>query len=280
MGGSVGKSESEAENAANFDQKVWSGQTPALQDLYGQVGNLFGQTTSGMQGQTPGAVAQQQQVFDQSQPAWQQQMGGGAYQGMDLQGMYSQALQGGGNEQFIDQSIMGGQGNDYADAMKQQMQSDAWDRTGTALANIDQRAAGRGMGGSSRHGIVQADAIRSEQDRLGDMQTQLGYNTFDKDLDRKLGIAQRADQFDMGRLQNVGQQLGGQNAAMQSGLNYGQGMQNLGMGQFAPYMAPWQATGQYANAIGRPTVLGSGVSSGQSDSKGFGMSGGVGGGKG
>ena len=47
MGGSVGKSESEAENAANFDQKVWSGQTPALQDLYGQVGNLFGQTTSG-----------------------------------------------------------------------------------------------------------------------------------------------------------------------------------------------------------------------------------------
>ena len=272
MGGSVGKSESEAENAANFKQSVWGGQTPALQDLYGQVGNLFGQTTSGMQGQIPGAVAQQQQVFDQSQPAWQQQMGGGAYQGMDLQGMYNQALQGGGNEQFIDQSIMGGQGNDYADAMKQQMQSDAWDRTGTALANIDQRAAGRGMGGSSRHGIVQADAIRSEQDRLGDMQTQLGYNTFDKDLDRKLGIAQRADQFDMGRLQNVGQQLGGQQAAMQGGLNYGQGMQNLGMGQFAPYMAPWQATGQYANAIGRPTVLGSGLSSGSSDSKGFGMS--------
>ena len=123
---------------------------------------------------------------------------------------------------------------------------------------------------------------QDELDRLGQQQTNIGYNTFDKDLERKLGIAQRADAFDFGKLQNVSGMLGAQQGAMAGGLGMGQGMQNLGMGQFAPFMAPWQAAGQYSSTIGRPTVLGSGTSSADSSAKGFGMSGygGVGGGKG
>jgi len=67
--------------------------------------------------------------------------------------------------------------------------------------------------------------------------------------------------------------IGQQNQAMQGGLNFGQNQQNLSMGQFAPGMMPWQALGEYANTIGRPTVLGSGTQSGSgsSSSKGFGI---------
>lgn len=277
MSGSSGKSESSSDNQAQFDQSVWGPQGNALQSLYGQMGNLFGQTQNQMQQQIPGAVGQQQQVFDQSMPAWQRQLQGGAYQGMDLQGDYNRALQGGGNEQFINQSIMGGAGNNYAQAMKDQLAGDAMDRMGRQFAASDLRASNAGQPGSSRHGIVQADIARQGMDQLADQQTNIGFQSFDKDLDRKLGIAQRADQFDMGRLQQTGGMLGAQNQAMTGGLNFGGQQQNLGMGQFAPSMAPWQAAGQYASNIGRPTVLGSGSAGGSSDSKGKGLSGGVGG---
>ncbi len=275
MSGSLGKSESDSRNQGQFSQNVWGPQGGALQDVYSGIGNLFNQTNRGMQNQIPGAMAQQQGVFGDANQAWNQQMQGGATAGMDLQGNYQNALQGGGNEQFIDQSIMGGQGNNYVDAMKGQMQDDSSQRLGRQFAQSDARASGAGMGGSSRHGLLQARLAEDENDRLGAQQTALGFNTFDRDLDRKLGIAQRADRFDMGRLENTSGMLNSQDQAMQGGLNYGQNMQNLGMGQFAPQMAPWQAAGQYANAIGRPTVLGSGSGSGASNAKGFGAAGGA-----
>lgn len=277
MSGSMGKSESQAQEGAKFDQNVWKPQGNALQNLYGQMGGLFGSTNQQMQGQIPGAIDQQQQIFQGSMAPWQQQMQGGAFAGMDTQGNYQNALQGGGNEQFINQSIMGGAGNNYVDAMKQQMQSDAFGNLGQGLATLDQRASQAGQPGSSRHGLAQRGMFDDTMDRLSSDQTNLGFQTFDKDLDRKMGIAQRADQFDMGRLNSTGNMLQAQQGAMAGGIQQGQGMQNLGMGQFAPSMAPWGAAGQYASSIGRPTVLGSGQSSGSSDSKGKASSGGIGG---
>jgi len=266
MSGSLGKSESDSssDNFSNFNQNVWGPQGNALQNMYGQLGGLFNQSNTGMQNQIPGAVQQQQGVFGDANNAWQQQLQGGAYQGMDLQGQYNQALQGGGNEQFIDQSIMGGQGNNYVDAMKQQMQGDASSNLGRSLAMNDARAAGYGQSGSSRHGLTESRLYQDSNDALTDAQTSLGFSSFDRDLDRKLGIAQRADQFDMGKLQTSAGMLGSSNQAMQGGINAGQGMQNLGMGQFAPYMAPWQMSGQYSNQMGSPTVLGSGGGGGSS----------------
>ena len=166
---------------------------------------------------------------------------------------------------------MGGQGNNYVDAMRGQMQDDSSQRLGRNFAMADARASGAGMAGSSRHGLLQARMAEDEGDRLGALQTGVGFNTFDRDLDRKLGIAQRADRFDMGRLDNASGMLNNQNQAMQGGLNFGMNMQNLNMGQFAPYMAPWQMAGQYAQNIGRPTSLSSGSSSGSSGSAGFGF---------
>jgi hypothetical protein len=276
MGGSVGKSESDSQNQGNFSQGVWEGQAGPLGALYSQAGNLFGGGNQSMQQQIPGAVGNLQGIFDQSMQPWQNQMQGGAYQGMDLQGQYNRDRQGGGNEQFINESIMGGAGNNYVDAMKGQLQQDSTQRLGQSLATLDNRAGAYGQSGSSRHGLAQSKLFDDSNRDLSRQQTNIGFDTFDKDLDRKLGIAQRADQFDMDRLNLSGQMLGNQNQAMQGGLNYGGQMQNLGMGQFAPYMAPWQAMGQYANTVGAPTVLGSGQSSGDSSSKGFGLSGSMG----
>ena len=187
-GGGKGKSESSSNQGAQnqFQQNVWGPQGQALQQLYGQTGQLFGDTMNQMGQQIPGAIGQQQQVFDQAMPAWQRQMQGGAFAGMPLQQNYQQALQGGGNEQFINQSIMGGAGNNYAQAMKNQLAGDTMDRLGRQFAASDLRASAAGQPGSSRHGLLQADMTRQAMDRLADQQTNIGYQTFDKDLEAAL----------------------------------------------------------------------------------------------
>jgi len=260
MLGDSSSSESSQSQTGEWSQDVWEGQSPFLKQMYGQAGDLFNWGNQGMQGLTPGAVGGMQDIFNQSNPYWQNQMQGGAYQGMDLQNQYNQALQGGGNEQFMNEQIMGGQGNDYVDAMKQSMQSDAFENLGQQYAGIDQRAASGGLGGSSRHGLVQARAYEDTADALQKAQTGLGYESFADDQARKMGIAQRADQFDMSKLQNVSGMLGQQQNAMQGGLNFGQNMQGLNMGQYMPYQMPGQSMSNYANAIGRPTMVGSGSS--------------------
>jgi hypothetical protein len=68
--------------------------------------------------------------------------------------------------------------------------------------------------------------------------------------------------------------LGQQQGVSTGALGMGQNMQNLGMGSFAPGMMPWQNISNYANALGSPTVLNSGSSSGNSNA--MGMSGGGG----
>lgn len=102
----------------------------------------------------------------------------------------------------------------------------------------------------------------------------VGYNTFDKDLQNKLNIAQQADQGTLARQQLMSNMLGQQQGVSTGALGMGQNMQNLGMGAFAPGMMPWQNISNYANALGSPTVLSSGSSSGNSNA--MGMSGGGG----
>jgi len=175
--------------------------------------------------------------------------------------------------------VMGGEGNNYVDAMKTQMSDDMQYERGQDLAQNDLRASMYGQGGSSRHGITEADIYKQSGDRLAREQTNLGYNTFDTDLDRKMQIADQADQGTLQRQQMMSGMIGNQQGAMSGGMGMIPNMQQAYMGQFSPYMAPWQAAGQYGNTIGRPTVLGSGSASGDSSGFGFGSSGGIGGGK-
>lgn len=279
MGGSSSKSESESD--AGFSQSVWQPQGDALRKLYSQIGSLFSGTMGGMQNRIPVASNQMQQVYNQSTPYWNQQLQGGAYRNMDLQNQLMSSLNRSMGQpsatQEINNMIMGGSGNNYADAMKAQYMQDADRAQQMMLSNMDARAAMAGQGGSSRHGVAQALGMQDINRNLQSNLAQTGYETFDKDLQRKLAIAGQADQATLARQQMMQDMLGQQQQAMQSGLGFGSQMQQYGLGQFAPYMMPWQAAGMYGNIIGRPTILGAGSMSGDSESKG--MSGGIGGGK-
>jgi len=268
MGGSAGKSESDSNSG--FQQNVWN--PGAQENMQSGFQDSWNQNQQGMQNLVPGASDQNQGIFDASNPAWQNQLEGGAYAGMDLQGDYNRALQGGGNEQFMNESIMGGAGNDYVDAMKGQMQQDSDDILERSLAMTDARAAGNQLGGSSRHGLVQADQIQNSNRNLMDAKTNLGYNTFDKDMDRKMDIARNADEFDMGRLNMAGSMLNNKQGVMGGAIDQGSQMQNLGMGGMAPYMAPGDMNAQHASNMGNPTILGQGY--GDSSAKGSSLSGG------
>jgi len=133
------------------------------------------------------------------------------------------------------------------------------------------------MSGGSRHGIATGLGMESINDQLQKNLAQTGYSTFDQDLNRKLAIAQQADQGNLARQQMMSQMIGQQNQAQQSAIEGGQNVQNINMGQYAPQMMPWDAMAEYSNVIGRPTILGSGSQSGSSRSGS--ISGGVGGGK-
>ena len=276
-----GKSESESESGAGFNQGVWEGQSPYLQDLYKNIGSLFQSTLGGMTGQIPGSVDWMNQISEGSMPAWQEQLQGGAYKDMDLQNRYlrsfDQLMGQPSNTSQIYAQMMGGEGNTYADAMRDQYVQDATRAQENMLSNLDARAAASGMSGGSRHGTATTQGMQDINENLQGNMAQLGYETFDKDLQNKLNIASMADRNQMEALNSMGNMIGQQNQTQQYGLGFGQGMQNLGMGQFAPYMAPWQMVSPYSNAIGRPTILSSGNMFGNSSGKS--VSGGIGGGK-
>lgn len=275
MSGYGGMSTSSSSNRSNsggqFGQNVWKGQGNALKDLYSAAGNFFGSQANMM----PWAQGFAQTAGNSAMPAYQGMLNGGAYAGVDaaaIQKSLQDSLGQPSNMQTINNMIMGGAGNNYADAMRSVYQTDANRAQQNMLNNIESRASSVGMPGSSREsiakGIGMSDINRNLQSNLADV----GYKTFDADLNRKLAIAQQADQATLSRQQMMNDLLAGKQNAMSGGL----GM----MPQFGSYgmnMAgnPFQ---QWGALLGQPTVLGSGSNFGQSmgNSSGFGMQGGGG----
>ena len=280
MGGSSSKSDSDSSSNSQYSENVWGGQTGALGSLYNNAQQLFNGTSSGISGNIPNAVNGMNEISNQANPAWQNQLGGGATQNMGLQDQLmsslNQSMNTPSNMSQINGMIMGGDGNNYADAMKESYMSDANRAQEQMLQTMDARAAASGMSGGSRHGTAIGQGMHDINQNLQQNLARTGFNTFDKDLDRKLSIASQADGNNLQRQQLMSNMIGGQDAAQSNAINQsGQAMQGLQMGQFAPYMVPWDAMGQYANVIGRPTVLGSGTQSGSSNSKSKGLSGGL-----
>lgn len=279
MGGAASGSKSKSKSS--FQDRVWGGQSGALQDLYGNAQDLFNQTNTGMQGLQPGATQNMQDTYNQVNPAYQEQLQGGAYRDMGLQnqlmGSLNQSMNQPSAMSQINAMTMGGEGNNYADAMRDQYIQDANRAQDRMMANTDARAAASMMSGGSRHGIAQGLGMESINDSLQSSLAKTGYDTFEADLQRKLDIAQQADQGNLARQQMMSGMIGRQNQAQQGAIQGGQNMQNINMGQYAPQMMPWDAIGEYGNVIGRPTILGSGKQSGSAGS--LSASGGVGGGK-
>lgn len=159
------------------------------------------------------------------------------------------------NQQRIYESIMGGSGNSYADALKNQMQADALRTAGTSLNALDARAARAGMSGSSRQGIAQAGALQGINQNLQSNLTNLGYSTFDKDLAQKLDIARQADQANVQRYlgnqqYNLGL-VGAGNTAAQNAQQYNLGMGSLGNQQNQQNLNYNLGFGQNVNAFNR-----------------------------
>jgi hypothetical protein len=264
-------------NAANseFGQNVF--QANALDQLYGQAGNLFGQTNRQSQVLTPGAINYQNQVAQNANAANQRNMQGGAYGGLNIGNQLMSSLRQSGSTPSATSQIygqmMGGSGNNYADAMKASYISDANRAQKMMLGNLDARAAASGMSGGSRQGIAEAlgnsDINRNLQQNLAST----GYNTFDKDLQNKLNIAQQADQGTFNRQQLMSDMLGQQQGTANQGIANAGNIQGLGMGQFNAANSPWQGMQQYQSALGAPTILnqGSSSSTGKGASSGFGM---------
>lgn len=279
--GAFGKSENDSSQNSNFNQNVWGGQAPFLQSMYGQAGNMFNQGIPGMLGSMNKGASMMPQIPGMMNPAWQNQMQGGAYSGMDLTGAMNQSINNLNNYDTqtgdLYAQIMGGQGNTYADAMKDSLTADAQRAMDLGMAGLDQRAAASGMSGSSRHGVAQGLLMNDVNQNLQSNLADIGFSSFDKDLQNKLNIAQMADANKLQALtqnQNtIGNMMGGSQNAMAGGLNFGNNM--FGMGQ-QMQMLPWQLMAGYSGTLGAPTVLGSGTSAGSSSGKGFGLGGGFG----
>ena len=278
MSGGANYSQSNAKNQSSFNQQIPKWQSDALTKMYDAAAGTFGNTGSAINAQTPGVQSYIEQTNQSAMPEWQSQLNGGVYQGMDNANKLSESLQQSlsspTNTQNIYGQMMGGQGNNYADAMKASYLGDANRATDNMLANLDSRAAASGMSGGSRHGVATSQGMYDINSNLQKNLAETGYNTFDKDLNNKLNIAQQADSGTLARQQMMAGMLGQQQGVQTGALNFGGQMQNLGMGSFGPTMMPWQNMSNYANSIGSPTVLSSGSSSGNSSAMGVGTGGG------
>jgi hypothetical protein len=278
MSGGANYSQSNAKNNSNFNQKIPKWQSDALTKMYNAAAGTFGNTGNSINQQMGGAQDYINRTNQSAMPEWQNQLNGGVYQGMDNANALSNSLQQSLNSPTATSQIygqmMGGNGNNYADAMKAGYTADANRATDNMLSTLDARAAASGMSGGSRHGVATSQGMYDINSNLQKNLADIGYNTFDKDLNNKLNIAQQADSGTLARQQMMAGMLGQQQGVQTGALNAGGQMQNLGMGNFAPTMMPWQNMSNYANSIGSPTVLSSGSSSGNSSAMGVGTGGG------
>lgn len=282
-GGSLGKSESNSK--ANASQDVWGPQGGALQNLYGAaeqlwggMGNQMNQISQGVRQANPYV----QGAANSAMPAWQQQLSGGdtGQLGRDsmpgLRQSLQQSMNSPSNTQNMYRSIMGGEGNSYADPAINSMYGDAYRNFDRGFRrNNDASAIGTGNFNNSQRGIAEGVAMGDLNRDLMSRGSQMRYDAFDKDLGMKMDIAKLADQNIGAAQDRTINMLNQGDANRYNAIQGGAGMQNLGMGMLAPGMAqmqaPWQMMGQYSNTIGGPTVLSQGNQRGSS--KGLGMSG-------
>jgi hypothetical protein len=279
MGGSLGKSDSNTNSNSTMDSNSVSNSS-GFSGSSGNTGsnsgfnqtifnpNAYHQMTDSaantFNNQNPFSIGYNQNIMENTVNPWMQQMQGGAYSDItasSLMNSLNNSMDNPSAAQEINNMIMGGAGNNYADAMKSQVIEDAGKLTDRMFRTSDAAAFGRGMTGSSPHNNVQTQGVDDISKNAMDSLNKIGYDTFDKDLQRKLDIANQADANTFNRQQLMANMLGEKQNTMNTGINnsntlFGLGTQNQ--------MMPWQQLSAYSDVVGTPTVL----SSGNSDSFG------------
>lgn len=277
MGGSLGKSKGSSNN--QFSNNVWGTQGNALGSLYQTILNQVG--GNNYQSQIKDAAGNiQNQVNDlvNSQTGGNKELAAGGVYGdtSDIRQKLLDSMGGRSNMGSMYESIVGGPGNTYVDPLIDQMRQSAAQNVQTLQGSNALDAAAMGQSGSSRQAMQDAMfANQANKDLLG-QEAQLRQSNYDRDLAMKMGIAQQADTnrgAEQDRLLSMlqGAQSSKENAGG-SNVNLLQTLLSSGM---APWLQAqqglWNPINNAANAIGGPTLIGSG--SGGSKSKGFGTSG-------
>jgi hypothetical protein len=280
MGGSASGNSSKSESQGGYSEGVWGGQSPFLQNLYGQANRLGqNQDFSRTNQQAESLGGYNDQIMSNAQGGQQQQLGGGSFGNttdirqklMNNMGQPSQTGQ-------MYNSIVGGAGNEYIEPMIQGMQGDMNKQMESGFNSTAQSAAnmGQSAGGSQAY----KQNLARDKELMGDFQQQsnnVRSAGYDKDMQMKMMIANQADQGNQANSNRMMQMMQGADQNVQNGMNQGQGMQNLGMGSMAPWMQanqqPWNMMQNQASVIGGPQVLGSGSQSGSSKGAGVGASG-------
>ena len=272
MGGSAGKSKGSSNNS--FSTNVWGPQGDALQNLYQLAFDQYGKGNDYMSqitGQADNISNAANGILDANKVL----QSGGAYgDTAEVRQMLLDSMGGRSNTGIMYESIVGGSGNTYVDPLIESLRADSAQNVATLQGGNAMDAAAMGQSGSSRQAMQDAMfASQANQDLLN-KEAELRYDTYDKDLAMKMGIAQQADYNHQAEQDRLLAMLQGGQSSMEKGtspvllttlLNYGMNP------WLQAQQAGWNPINNLSNIIGNAIITGSG--SGSSKSKGGGIGG-------
>jgi hypothetical protein len=221
---STGKSSGGSSSSSRSNDRIWKEQSPYLADMYKQAQDAFNNGLSSIEGMTPELTQQVQDAY---------------LQGADV---FGNQAQGGFSAGLMDKI---GQ-NNYLNALKGDIVSDAGKLKQQTLGSLDARAAAAGMSGSSGYRDQVADSYGEIDEAALQQMNQLGYNSFNQGLQNQIGLAGQMDA-------NANNALGMTGAMQQAALS-----------QANPAMLQQQLAQQYAQTLGGPATLNSASSSSSS----------------
>lgn len=278
MGGSIGKSKSKAGN--QFSNNVWGTQGDALGSLYQTI---LGQLGQGSYQPQIGSAADnvQNQVNDivNSQTSATRDLSSGGVYGdtSDVRQKLLGSMGGRSNMGSMYESIVGGSGNTYVDPLIDQMRKSSAQNVQTLQGGNALDAAAMGQSGSSRQAMQDAMFANQANKDLLSQEALMRTDAYDKDLAMKMSIAQQADTNRGAEQDRLLSMLQGAQSSKENVSNNTNLLQTLLSSGLSPWLqaqqGQWNPINNAANAIGSPTIIGSG--SGNSKSKGFGTSGGL-----
>ena len=272
MGGSAGKSKGSSNNS--FSTNVWGPQGDALQNLYQLAFDQYGKGNDYMS-QITGQASNIDNAVNGILDANKGLQSGGAYgDTAEIRQMLLDSMGGRSNTGIMYESIVGGSGNTYVDPLIESLRADSAQNVSTLQGGNAMDAAAMGQSGSSRQAMQDAMfASQANQDLLN-KEAELRYDTYDKDLAMKMGIAQQADRNHQAEQDRLLAMLQGGQGSMEKGSSTDllSTLLNSGMNPWLQaQQAVWNPMNNLSNIIGNAIMTSSG--SGSSKSKGGGISG-------
>ena len=278
MGGSIGKSKSKAGN--QFSNNVWGTQGDALGSLYQTILGQLGQGSYQPQiGSAADNVQNQANDIVNSQTSAISDLSSGGVYGdtADVRQKLLDSMGGRSNMGSMYESIVGGSGNTYVDPLIDQMRKSSAQNVQTLQGGNALDAAAMGQSGSSRQAMQDAMFANQANKDLLSQEALMRTDAYDKDLAMKMSIAQQADTNRGAEQDRLLSMLQGAQSSKENVSSNNDLLQTLLSSGMSPWLqaqqGQWNPINNAANAIGSPTIIGSGA--GNSKSKGFGTSGGL-----